>query len=72
MISEKNHKNVMDDCQEGSSGRKRRYYRYLDPEEIRTRLLEQDVDVSTDSGGDISFDDSDLDPTYTEKITSTE
>ena len=55
--------------EDSQSSRKRRNNKYLEPDEILTALLEEDVDVSTDSDGDISFDDSDLDPTYYEKVT---
>ena len=55
----------MADCQEGTSARKRK--RYLGPQEIQDSL-EQDIDICTDSESDESFDDSDLDPTYDDKV----
>ena len=51
--------------QEDGNARKRR--RHSEPHEI-TSAQEQDVDFSSDSERDISFDDLDLDPTYVGKV----
>ena len=57
----------MGDSEGSGVVRKRR--RYLGPQEI-VSALEQAVDVNSESEADLSLDDSDLDPTYVEKVSN--